>query len=158
MSLLPFFKWCDASALGSTIRDSVWIFPAIEAIHLLGLAAIGGAILMVDLRLLGFGLTRQPVRQVARDAQPLLVGSLAVMLLSGGLLMSSEALRCYANGAFWMKMYFLAPAIVFTFTVRRRVADAEDGRSDARRRRLVALVSLALWSGVGIGGRAIGYY
>src|SRR3981189_3568785 len=61
MSLLPFFAWCESSALGGTIRSSSWLFPVIEAVHLLGLAVIGGAILVVDLRLFGFGLRRQPV-------------------------------------------------------------------------------------------------
>lgn len=155
MSLLPLFTWCQASTVGSAIRNSIWLFPAVEAVHLLGLALIGGAVLMVDLRLLGFGLRGQPVRQIARDAQPWLIGSLAVMLISGSLLMSSEALRCYANAAFWMKMYFLGPAIVFTFTVRRKVATADDA---GRWGQLVAVISLALWTGVGIGGRAIGFY
>ena len=44
MSLLPFFQWCEASALGNAIRTSPWAFAVIESIHLLGLAAIGGAI------------------------------------------------------------------------------------------------------------------
>ena len=78
--LLPFFKWCEASAIGNGIRASFWMFPAIEAVHLLALAAIGGAVLIVDLRLFGFGLRGQPVAKVARDAQPIFIGSLLVML------------------------------------------------------------------------------
>jgi hypothetical protein len=58
------------------IRNSKWLFPVIESVHLLGLALIGGAVLMLDLRLLNLGLRRQPVRQVAADAQPWLIGSL----------------------------------------------------------------------------------
>ncbi len=64
--LLPFFEWCEATAIGQAIRESLWLFPVIESIHLLGLAMIGGAILVVDLRLLGFGLRHQPVAQLAR--------------------------------------------------------------------------------------------
>ena len=53
MSLLSFFMWCENSAIGDAIRNSKWLFPFIEAIHLLGLAIIGGAVLVVDLRLFG---------------------------------------------------------------------------------------------------------
>src|SRR5207248_451880 len=121
MSLLPLFQWCEASAIGSAIRTSPWAFAAVESIHLLGLAAIGGAVLVVDLRLLGLGLRRHSVREVARDAQPWLVGSLAVMMTTGAALFLSESIKCYYSTPFRIKMAALALAIAFTFTVRRRV-------------------------------------
>jgi hypothetical protein len=157
MSLLPLFGWFDSSAAGEAIRASSWLFPVIEAFHLLGLAVIGGAVLVVDLRLLGLGLRHQPVSQVARDAQPWLIGSLLVMLTSGFLLFTSEAVKCYYHGAFWVKMTSLFLAIVFTFTIRRKVAMADPGRVGPLRNKIVAVVSVALWSGVGIGGRWIGF-
>ena len=116
---------------------------------------IGGAILIVDLRLMGFGLRRQSVRQLATDVQPYLIGSLIVMLISGAMLFTSEAVKCYYHEAFWMKMSSLALAILFTFTIRRGITKA-DGIKPMRSR-LVALISLVLWSGVGIGGRWIGF-
>src|SRR6266851_8555234 len=73
MSLLPFFQWCENSGVGETIRNSSWLFPVIESFHLLGLAVIGGAVLVVDLRLFGFGLRRQSVAQLAQDAQRWLI-------------------------------------------------------------------------------------
>jgi hypothetical protein len=157
MSLLPLFQWCEASAIGNAIRTSPWAFAVIESVHLLGLAAIGGVILVVDLRMLGLGLRRQTVREVARDAQPWLVGSLAVMIASGTLLFLSEAVKCYYSTAFWVKMASLFLAIIFTFTVRRRVTRAEVALARPIVYRLVALVSLTLWFGVGAGGRWIGF-
>jgi len=157
MSLLHLFGWFDSSAVGETIRASTWLFPVIEAFHLVGLAVIGGAVLLVDLRLLGLGLRSQPVSRIARDAQPWLIGSLLVMLTSGTLLFTSEAVKCYYHDAFWVKMTSLFLAIIFTFTVRRRVTMAEPGRVGPLRSKIVALVSVALWSGVGIGGRWIGF-
>ena len=157
MSLLAFFQWCEQSHIGDLIRRSPWLFPAIEAIHLLGLGFIGGAVLMVDLRLLGFGLRRQSAAQLSRDAQPWLVGSLIVMIITGGLLFTSEAIKCYYHGAFWFKMASLLLAIVFTFTVQRRVVMADQARLAPRWSKVVAVVSVLLWSGVGIGGRWIGF-
>jgi len=157
MSLLPFFQWCENSAVGEAIRSSSWLFPVIESFHLLGLAVIGGAVLVVDLRLFGFGLRRQPLAQLAQDAQRWLIGSLMVMLASGILLFTSEAIKCYYHTAFWVKMTSLFLAIVFTFTVRRKVVLADETRVRPLWRKLVALASVTLWSGVGIGGRWIGF-
>src|SRR4029077_15752134 len=157
MSLLAFFQWCEASGIGETIRKSSWLFPVIEAIHLLGLGVIGGAVLVVDLRLLGLGLRRQSVAQLTRDAQPWLVGSLVLMIITGGLLFLAEAIKCYYHGAFWFKMTSLFLAIVFTFTVQRNLTMAEETRVSRLWSKVVALVSVALWSGVGLGGRWIGF-
>lgn len=157
MSLLPFFEWCEDTAVGHAIRGSLWLFPVIESVHLLALALIGGAILVVDLRLLGLGLRRQPTAQLARDVQPWLVGGLVVMIASGILLFTSEAIKCYYSAAFRTKMVFLLPAIIFTFTVRRRVAAADETRMRSLWSRLVALVSVTLWTVVGAAGRWIGF-
>jgi len=157
MSLLAFFQWCEQSGIGNTIRKSAWLFPMIEAIHLLGLGLIGGAVLVVDLRLLGLGLRRYSVARLARDAQPWLVGSLILMIATGGLLFLSEAIKCYYHGAFWFKMASLFLAIVFTFTVQRKVTNADEIGVSPAWGKVVALVSVALWSGVGIGGRWIGF-
>ena len=156
MSLLPFFEWCESTALGAVIRDSLWLFPVIEVVHLLGLALIGGAVLVVDLRLIGVGLRDQPVARIARNAQPWLIGSLLTMLVTGALLFTSESLKCYYSTPFWWKMGSLSLAIIFTFTIRHKVT-----RADAVRplwSRLVALVSLSLWFGVGFAGRWIAFY
>ena len=157
MSLLAFFQWCEDSAVGETIRSSSWLFPVIESVHLLALVLIAGAVLVVDMRLFGLGLRRQPVAQLARDAQSWLIGGLMVMLPTGILLFLAEAIKCYYSPAFAVKMTSLLLAIIFTFTVRRKVALAGEGRVGPFWSRLVAVVSVALWSGVGIGGRWIGF-
>jgi hypothetical protein len=157
MSLLAFFQWCEASGIGETIRKSSWLFPVIEAIHLLGLGVIGGAVLVVDMRLLGLGLKRQSAAELTRNAQPWLVGSLVLMIITGGLLFLSEAIKCYYHDAFWFKMTSLFLAIAFTFTVQRKVTQADEARISPAWSKVVAVVSVLLWSGVGIGGRWIGF-
>lgn len=158
MSVLSFFQWCDGSALGTAVRDSRWLFPVIEAVHLLGLALMGGLVLIVDMRLMGLAMPRKPVAALAREIQPWLISTLSVMLITGLLLYTSEPMKLYYNPAFWMKMSFLSSAIVYTFTVRRAVLAADEARVGPVWGKLVALVSIALWAGVGVGGRAIGYY
>jgi len=154
---LPFFQWAEATTIGEMIRTSAWAFAVIESFHLLALSVIGGAVLIVDLRLLGLGLRTQPIADLARDARPWLVGSLIVMLVTGVGLFLSEPMKCYESRAFALKMTCLALAIVFTFTVRMKVTMAEEGRVQPTWLKLVALVSLALWFGVGASGRWIGF-
>ena len=155
--MLPIFQAIEFSAIGQVIKNSSWAFAVIESVHLLALAAIGGAVLLVDLRLLGLGLRRQTIADVARDAQPVLVWSLAVMLVTGFALFVSEAVKCYYSTPFWVKMVSLALAILFTFTVKRKLTLSENVTAPPSTLRLVALVSLALWFGVGAGGRWIGF-
>ncbi len=158
-SWFGFFDWIEHTRHGTVIRDSIWQFAAIEAVHLLALAVIGGAVLIVDLRLLGWTLKRQPVKQIARDAEPFLIGSLFTMLLTGYLLMASlAASKYYVNYAFQLKMLFLFLAIVFTFTVRRWLIYKDDADINPALAKIVAVVSVLLWSGVGIMGRGIGFY
>jgi uncharacterized membrane protein SirB2 len=157
VSVLSFFTWCEASRVGEAIRDSRWLFPVIESFHLLALAVIGGAVLIVNLRLLGFGIERQPVAQLWRDTRPWLLGSLMIMLVSGVLLFTSEATKLYYHEAFWVKMTSLLLATLFTFTVLRRIASADQGRVRPFWSKAVALISIFLWSGVGVGGRWIGF-
>jgi hypothetical protein len=133
------------------------LFPVVEVFHLIGLAVIGGAILVVDFRLLGLGLGHHPVSRLARDVQPWVVGSLVLMIASGVPLFLSEAVKCYYSFAFWTKMSALLLAIVFTFTVRRSVLSAPAGRFGPQAYRAVAITSIALWSTVGWGGRWIGF-
>ena len=153
--MLPFFEWCEASALGQLVRTSVWLFPVIESIHLLGLASLGGAVLIVDLRLLGVALRDQPIAVLARGARSWLRWSLALMLTTGLLLFLSEAVKCYHNESFWVKILTLPFALAFTFLVRQRVA-LRDGVVTSWRTRLVAVVSIALWFTVAAAGRWIG--
>ena len=155
--MFDLFHAIEFSAAGQLIKNSSWAFAVTESVHLLALSVIGGAVLIVDLRMLGLGLRRQAVADIARDAQPIFVASLVVMLVTGAMLFMSEAVKCYASYPFRIKMSSLALAILFTFTVRRMVTRAAAGRVSPGSYRIVALVSLMLWFTVGAAGRWIGF-
>jgi uncharacterized membrane protein SirB2 len=155
---LPFFQWCYNTPIGEAIRNSNWLFAIIEAFHLLGLGLLGGTVLMVDLRLLGVGLRKQPVAQLWSATQPWLLGSVILLVASGIPLFLSEAIKCLYSFAFWVKMTSLFLVLVFTFTVLRRRATQMDTTSDRPQPgRLIAVISLVLWFGVAWGGRWIGF-
>jgi hypothetical protein len=154
--LLPFFKWCDSTWLGETIRGSRIYFPIIETFHLLALTILFGAVLVLNLRMCGLLMKTQPVQQVAKDLGPWAWWSLVVILVSGVMLFLSEAMKCYASKPFQVKMLFLFAALIYHFTIHRRVS-----RSDRDPRvgwgALIGTVNALLWLGVGLGGRAIGF-
>jgi len=154
MDLYPYFEWLEGTPIAVAIKESLWLFPAIEAVHLLALAVLGGTVLMVDLRLLGAGLKAQPVSAVERGARPWMVGAIATLVTTGVLIGLSEAVKLHDKPAFWVKMATLATALVFTFAiklplVRRDVSGLLAG--------LLAVVSLALWLNVALAGRWIGF-
>lgn len=153
------FLWIEHSWLGTSVNNSLWAFAAFEAIHLLALAVIGGAVLVVDLRTLGWVFPRQRVAEVASEARPWLISSIIAMFATGIPLMSSLAFsKYYFNEAFRLKMYFLAAALLFTFLVRQRIALGDEARANSRLAKAVAVVSVLLWAGVGSMGRGIGFW
>lgn len=155
--MLAFFESLEYAPLLVDMRSSAWLFPAIASVHLLGLAMLGGAVLVVDLRLLGFVLTRQPVAVVGRAAEPWLIASMLVMLPTGLLLFMCFATKYYYLMAFWVKVTCLLLALAFTFSIRRRIVMADDANATTHGAKLVAVVSLALWATIALGGRLIGF-
>ena len=155
--LLPFFQWCYTTPVGEGIRESTWLFPVIEAVHLLGFGLAAGAVLVVDLRLLGVGLSKQPGAQLWANAKPWLLGSLVLMFASGIPLVLSESMKCYYSTAFWIKMLALFLAIVLTFTLVPRVAQTSSTADRPGLRKMTALTSIGLWFLVAWGGRWIGF-
>ena len=155
MDVLAFFEWCESTGLGLMVRESVWLFPVIEAVHLLGLSLLGGAIFLVDLRLLGAGLTRTPAALLARQVRPWLTAAVVVMISTGVLLFLSEAVKCYYSQAFWVKITTFPVALAFTYALRQRVAE-DDGTTRATAV-LTGTASIALWFVVAAAGRWIGF-
>ncbi len=138
------------------MQNSKWGFALVETVHLLALAILGGAILIVDLRLLGIVLRRESAWVINRDLSRLLLGSIIVMIVSGIGLLSEEALKCYYSPAFRWKMVLLAAAVIFYFTLHRRALLNNDIGKPTLWSRAAAIISLTLWLGVGVAGRAIG--
>jgi hypothetical protein len=120
---------------------------------------LGGAVLLVDLRILGLGMKDEPVPRLAGAAQPWLIAGLLRMIATGvPLLASLAATKYYGNEAFRLKMYFLAAALLFTFTIRQRFVRRDRPLPSSIGAKVIAVTSVLLWSGVGIMGRGIGFY
>jgi hypothetical protein len=155
--LMSFCQWVDYTWFGHGVRNSVWLFPFVEIFHLLGLGLLGGTVLLLNLRLLNIDFRSEATSELAREVRPWMLFGLAVMLVSGFFLFSSESVKMYGNPAFRYKMLFLALAVVYTFTLYRKVTAADEAQFSPIWKKLAALVSVFLWAGVGLAGRAIGY-
>ena len=153
--LQGFFEWLQALPVSQAIGSSIWIFPLVQAIHLVFLALFAGAILIVDLRLLGLGMRLQPVSQVARDARPWLVIGFLGMVATGLPQLMQNASREYFSEFFWYKMYLIAIGLILIVTIRRKLTQVDEPSAAGR---VVALVSIAIWAGVVINARLIGLF
>ena len=154
--MLPFFQWMQDLGMSTYFLDHVWSTPIVQVTHLVALGVFAGSIILVDMRLLGRGLTDVPLAQLAREAEPWLIGAFLVLLITGVPQLTSTAVKQYYSPFFWMKMEALLIALVFTFTLRRKVTLTDEARLGAYYPKVVALVSLGLWTGVTIGARLIG--
>ena len=156
MFLLPFFEWLEALPLSDAIRSSVWFYAVDQSVHLVALAVFAGAVLIVDLRLLGRGMREQPLAQVARDAQPWLMWAFLGLFVTGIPQLMSTAMKEFYSPFFWFKMEVMLLAVIFTLTIRRKVTRADEARVGPFWGKVVGLVSIALWSGVAVPARLIG--
>jgi hypothetical protein len=155
MSLEPFFLWMNRLPLSAYIRESAYVSPVNNLVHLLSMVTFIGALAIVDLRLLNTGMRQQSVRQVARGAQPWLIGGFLGLLVTGFVALTGTAMAQYTNRVFWLKMYILLAAMIFTVTIRRQVTMADEARVGPFWGRLVGLVSIALWTSVAVAARLI---
>jgi len=153
----PFFEWHTTTWLGNTINDSIWLFPFVETIHILAMAIMFGALLVLDLRLLGMGMTRQTLPSLAKTLMPFVNWGVVTMLLSGYAMFSSGALKYYSNDGFKFKMACLAAVLIFQYTIFRSLIHKEDAQRSTVMGGAAAVVNFVLWFLVGAGGRAIGF-
>ena len=126
-------------------------FPILECVHILGIFCGVGTAALVNLRLLGIGLTQKSAGQLWKDVMPWTLGGLTLVILAGLSLFSIDPEAYYVNPAFRLKMLFLLLAIAFYFTMVRKAAAANTGGG------IVACISLALWAVVPFGGILIGF-
>ena len=153
--LFNFFDQLEQSFIGEAIRNSIWMFPVIEAFHLIGLAILGGSILVGDLRLLGLLLSTKPINYVISQTTLILKLGLIILVSTGIPLFLSEAIKCYYSRAFWIKMSALFIGLVFLFFIRNPMGlSAVEGNTKLK---LIGFTSISIWAIVAGSGRWIGF-
>jgi len=136
------------------LNNNEWSFPLLEVIHIVGFAIAMGTIFMVDLRLIGIGMKRQLASRLAKDLAPWTLGGLTAVLMSGPLIFSSDPNMYLNNPSFQFKMAALLIAILYQYTVHRKVALSDPSPAVGA---AVGVVSVALWVSVVAGGLFIAF-
>ena len=157
-ALLDFCEQLEATSLSQAMQVHAWLVPAVQSVHILAIAALMGAVAMLNLRVLGLSGADQPLAGVAARFRPVIWSALPVLLLSGAMLIVGEPARSLANWIFQLKMLMVVAVVVLTLALLRPLA-ANSLHWDARpgAARLLALLTLALWVGIIFAGRWIAY-
>jgi hypothetical protein len=144
-------QWLAESWVGTQIRESDNLFSAIETVHVIGVTVSAGTIAILDLAVLRIIFTRYSIREVLQPLVRITWFGFGAMSASGVLLFWSEADKLYANAAFRLKLILLLALGINQWYFHRRVAGSR------KKERAQAVVSLSLWMGVIVLGRAIAY-
>jgi hypothetical protein len=159
--MISLCKWLEHTSVGTHVRESLWLFPTIETLHLFGIVLLVGSTSALDLRLLGLSLRNQSVSTVAARLLPWAWVGFAVQITTGILLFSSEAVKCYTNLAFRMKMLMIllagVNAIVFHWTAYRSVDKWDDAATTPIAAKFAGSFSILLWFGIVAAGRWIAF-
>ena len=162
MTLLHLCQWLYASSFATAIRESQYGFPIIETLHVLGITVLVGTVAIVDLRLLGVVMKREPVSKVLEQVLPLTWCGFLIQSCSGSLLLFSKAAEYYWNPIFRIKLVLLLLAglnpLIFHSTIYRSVAIWSESRVTPIRAKLAGAFSLTIWSAIIVAGRAIAYF
>jgi hypothetical protein len=137
------------------LNNNEWSFPLVEIIHIAGFTLSIGTIALVDLRMLGLAMTRLPAAQVLKDTSAWTLVGLLIMLTTGPLIFFSDPNMYLRNASFMFKMYALAAALIYNYTIHRKVVSSPDTSPGTGK--AVAIVSLALWICVVFGGLFIAF-
>ena len=143
------------NAVADALNNSEWVFALAECVHIGGFAVAIGSIALVDFRMLNLGLRRATAARILRDTELRTVVALLFVMFSGVALFLSQVDIYRVNLIFPIKMYVLAAALIYNFTVHRRVATMENPPPFVSK--LVAMVSLLLWVSVVFGGIFTGF-
>lgn len=149
----------QASDAAVALRKSFWVYPLVNAGHIFGLALIFGAILPLDLRLLGFR-SGMDWRQLAAVLTPVAMAGVLLTLITGLALFSARPLDYVFKPLFQIKLLFVALAILNALLLRTTAAwQTADGTAPVPARlKLAAIISISGWIAAILCGRLVGYY
>jgi len=158
--LNAFATWLAKTPLTAFLGNAAWAVPAIQTVHILSVAVVFGGAVFINLRILGVFETGRPIQAVLGRFLPPLLGAVAILLVTGLLLIASEPNRAIFRTVFWLKMGLILVALAATWGQARRAAQSDAaGRKDGLvlADRVGAILILGLWTAVIFAGRWIGY-
>ena len=157
-----FAEWLSTTSPSLFIQNhNGWVIPAIQSVHIIGIAVVLGSVFMIYLRILGWAGMDQTLRQTTDRFGPWLTGGLYLMLATGVLMVIGEPVRELVTFSFWLKMFLVAVSTVFavTFRISLRKNERRWEETLVKRRSIkgLAILTFLIWVGIIILGRLIAY-
>ena len=157
-----FALWLASTPPSVFIQEhNAWAIPAIQSVHIVGIALVMGSVLMIDLRILGLAWTDRTLQQTASRFGPWLTGSLWLLLATGLLMVVGEPVRELVSFSFWLKMALVAlgavVAVAFQRALRRHDQEWEGSLVHRPSIKALAVLTFLVWVGVIFLGRLIAY-
>jgi hypothetical protein len=161
MSILSICQGLQDTSIGTSIRQSIWIFPIIETTHVLALSISVGLLLVSDLRLMGHIMKRRPVSEVYEQIKPWMFTGFAIMTITGMFLFWCQAVKAYNSIFFKTKVILLVlaalNAIAFERGIYRKVDEWDNALMPPVEARLAGWASLIMWAAIITCGRTMAY-
>lgn len=160
-SLFELCNWINDSASSTALRESIFVFPVVEGLHLLAIGVSAGTIALTDLRLMGVIMKKDPASKVLHSILPFSIGGFIVVFITGSMLFWAEAAKSYRNPWFRFKLIFLLlaglNALIFHLGIYRRMNIWDTDDMPPSKARMAGMVSLFLWAMVIWLGRQFAY-
>ena len=158
-----FCQWLDQTSFGQVMRESLYLFPIVETMHIFGIVLLVTSAFLLDMRLFGFGpMKDEPVDKLAKWILPWVIVGFTVQVVSGILMFSAEATRAALNSFFWLKMFMILGAginaLIFHTTVYKQVATWNEAAVAPVRARVYGAFSVFLWLGIIALGRWFSFH
>lgn len=155
----PLASWFESTWVGENMRNIFWLFPMMETMHFIGLTILFGSLLVIDVRVLGYG--RFINMKAAMKFIPVAIGAFLINLLSGLAFLCADPFRYFPNVAFQWKMGLIViagiNALWFWFGEHKELSELADGEDAEFRAKVIAGLSLALWVAIIVLGRFMPY-
>ena len=159
--MLSYFEWLDGLQISTTLKQSGWMFPAIESVHIVAVTLVVGSIWIVDLRLLGITSRKRPVTALTTEILPWTWGFYAVGFVTGFLMFLSKPVSYYHDNYFWYLLLFNVIAainmLVFHIFAYHSVHLWDRDVPTIVGAKIAGILSILLWAAVVFCGRWIGY-
>jgi hypothetical protein len=160
--LKQFAEWLSTTFPSVLIQDhNAWVIPAIQSIHIVGIAIVLGSVFMIGLRILGWAWMDQTLRQTTSRFGPWLTGALCLMLATGILMVIGEPVRELVTISFWLKMFLIAVgtliAAIFRITLRKHERQWEETLVNRGSVKFLAILTFLVWTCIIVLGRLIAY-
>ena len=153
----PFFEWMETTWFGVIGKTWGAAFASIQAIHLIGLALLGGSVIVGDGRVLGLILADVSARTIIDRAHKVFFWALMTLLATGIFMACGVAMKLYYLPVYWYKMLALCTGVFFHFYIRKPLLQRELEDINPWLLKAVGVSSVMIWFTVAATGRWIGF-